>query len=146
MSDNPMRILKWVTPDSLREGHSNAHLVRLLHESIVKNPLSDDIEALLNNIYAKSAVLWTWKNEHGEGILITYLKSFPQHPKVLVMTNLCGEGYLRNLAEIEHDITELARSFECTHIIGEVMHQGLVKVYEKLGARAIYQMYREVPK
>lgn len=137
---NPLKILKWVAPQDLLEGQPYHHLLVPLKESIESNPLSDDIETLLKMIYEKKAVLWTW----GDGILITYLKSFPKHKNVLVMTNLRGKGYIQNIGLIEHDINEIAKAFDCPFIIGETMSAGLVKVYERLGAKAIYSLYREV--
>lgn len=142
---SPLKILQPVSPYTLREGHSNYHLLKPLHESIELNPLSDDIETLLDNIYKKEAVLWKWECEQGSGILITYIRSFPKHPRLLFVTNLRGKGYIENIGLIEADVTQIAKDFNCSHVVGEVMSVGLVKVYERLGAKAIYAMYREVP-
>ena len=133
----PMKILKWVYPEELLSGDQS--LLKHLWESLKANPFDATIEDLLDDLYEKRAVLWTW----GTGVLMTSTMSMPRGVALLV-TNVAGKDYLSNIALIDHDLTLLAKNLACKWIYGQVENPGLVRVYAKRGARPLYNVVRTV--
>lgn len=134
----PFKILR---PVHYVELDQREDLKRLLAESMENDPLSLSIEELLDGIDSRECVLWIWKE--GQGMLITEVKDLPAG-RVLYVTNVRGEGYLQHLAEIDADVESYAKTIGVRYLVGEVASLGLLKVYEKRGARAFHRVLREV--
>ena len=129
-------ILEPLTPEALLARHD---LLRLLHESIINDPMSMTEDALLEEIYERKAIVWTW----GQGIIITSFQD-TERGRVLFLSNVRGKGYLANISKIDADIESHAKCIGARYIVGDVPSKGLVRVYESRGARTIHRVVREV--
>jgi len=136
----PLKVLRPLTPQALLLP-KNGELLKHLLASIDDDPLSDPLEDLLAQVYAGEVTVWTW----GRGVLVTSFQFFKKG-RVLLVTNLRGEGFLEQLLLIDDDIVQIAKAHGATFIKGEVTRPGLVREYVKRGGRASTFVLREVPK
>lgn len=103
------------------------------------DPLSIQLEQLLDGIESRECVLWTW----GQGVLITEIKDLPAG-RVLYVTNVRGKGYLQHLHLIDADVTSYAKALGVKYLVGEVVSAGLAKKYQKRGAEVLHRVVREI--
>jgi len=132
----PFKILRPVLPQELLQ---DKVMLGWLQRSMEDDPLSIRVEDLIDDIYNKVSLVWTW----GTGILVTTLEERTQG-WVCIVTNVCGEKYLQNLGSIEQDVESYARHQGCKYLLGDVPSPGLVKIYEKLGATTFHRVLREI--
>lgn len=131
-----LKILAPVLPQVLLE---NPAMKAWLYKSMQGNPFSISEEELVDAIYAKKSIVWTW----GEGILITTLEWLGEN-LVCSVSNVCGKNYMRYLDKIDHDVTMYAKAHGAKFIVGEVPSPALVKAYEKRGAKTLHRVVREI--
>lgn len=132
---------KILRPVHYVELNQREDLKRLLYESMEADVLSLTIEELLDGIESRECVLWTWGD--GKGILVTEVRDLPRG-RVLYVTNVRGEGYLKFLPEIDSDVESYAKSIQCNYLVGEVASEGLLRMYQKRGAVVMHRVLREV--
>lgn len=132
----PFKALRPLQPTDFLQDRA---LLALLQRSLDNDPMSMTVEQLIDDIYNGVSLIWSW----GEGILITTIESRPAG-LVCLVTNVCGEGYLKNLAGIAEDVVSYAKASGCRFILGDVPSPGLVRIYERMGGRTYHRMLREL--
>jgi hypothetical protein len=122
-----LKILRTVRPEQLMESRA---LLSMLMEAMKDDPHGLTVEDVVNQIYNKTAVVWTW----GGGVMVTSIHTYPLGSELLV-THIAGRDYLKNLPKIEEDVLAIAKACNCKWVAGFTKHPGLIRAYEKIQGR-----------
>ena len=75
-----------------------------------------------------------------DGLVVTQLLTNP-NGKELFVYGIVGRGIIGRLEDAANDLKQIAKSFGCNKIGGNVLRKGLEKLYLALGARPVYTYY-----
>lgn len=124
-----LAVMTWV---SQAEPEDIAKLERLCKEV---NDGSDVAWVLLEHA-ANRLQIWRC----ADGLVVTQLLT-ETNGRELFVYGIVGRGIIGRLESAANDLKQIAKSFGCNKIGGNVLRPGLAKLYEALGARPIFTYY-----
>lgn len=104
------------------------------------NPLGDKPADVIRKIAGQNLSFWRLRKDDADVRLILEIRVHPGGNELLIF-GLFGRGLLRHVPECLAFCKLVANKYFCVRITGEVYSKGLMKLYEKLGAKPVFTKY-----